>query len=477
MGYVKVIKSILFIAVLNGLAYATIINIPADYGTITEGIAASVNGDTVLVAPGAYLESFSFGGKNILLTSSHGPDTTAIRGRAVIENGEDSTCILRGFYINNPADNASVSCKNSSSPIVEGNIINNHYGYGGGAIFIGMGNNTCIFRYNKIENNSNVAGGGGIEIHSRGARIEKNIIANNISFGYIAMGGGILFTEYGSADISYNIFAYNQAIGNPQAYGNGGGIHFVNRDTEESYSVHITNNTFVGNSASNDYMEAKGGGIFIFQNDRNDSLKIINNIFANNFSSSGLGSGAAVYLPDSFGIYWDYNCIYENAIEGIEFGPHDILFDPLFVDTANTDFHLQARSPCIDTGDPDSPLDPDSTRADIGAFFYDQSTFIDDDNLSITYAFELHQNYPNPFNGQTIISFNLPCPNLVSISIFSITGQLVKKLISGECWGAGNHEIIWDGTNRNNESVSTGIYFYQLNIGGDIKTKTMILIK
>lgn len=47
--------------------------------------------------------------------------------------------------------------------------------------------------------------------------------------------------------------------------------------------------------------------------------------------------------------------------------------DPLFIDFDNGNFHLQAESPCIDAGDPDSPLDPDGTIADMGAFYYDQS--------------------------------------------------------------------------------------------------------
>jgi hypothetical protein len=56
--------------------------------------------------------------------------------------------------------------------------------------------------------------------------------------------------------------------------------------------------------------------------------------------------------------------------------------DPLFADSINSDFHLtwvnfpvpdSTRSPCIDAGDPESPFDPDSTTADMGAFYFDQT--------------------------------------------------------------------------------------------------------
>jgi len=45
--------------------------------------------------------------------------------------------------------------------------------------------------------------------------------------------------------------------------------------------------------------------------------------------------------------------------------------DPLFVDSI-TNFHLQAASPCLDAGDPTSPLDVDGTRADVGAYAFQQ---------------------------------------------------------------------------------------------------------
>lgn len=63
-----------------------------------------------------------------------------------------------------------------------------------------------------------------------------------------------------------------------------------------------------------------------------------------------------------------------NDVDGSECGidPEDITADPLFRDAAAGDYRLGSMSPCIDAGDPSSPLDPDGTRADMGAIVYDQ---------------------------------------------------------------------------------------------------------
>ena len=53
----------------------------------------------------------------------------------------------------------------------------------------------------------------------------------------------------------------------------------------------------------------------------------------------------------------------------------NIFLDPLFV--GSDDFHLTEYSPCIDAGDPASPLDPDGTIADMGAYYFHQTTALD----------------------------------------------------------------------------------------------------
>lgn len=463
------------IILLAQTAYARILHVPDEYPTITEAIEASENGDTVLVAPGEYWESFDFGGKNILLTSSHGPDTTEIHGRIIFEDGEDSTCILRGFSVIGPNFNGNIRCS-GASPIIEGNIIKDNWGMGGAGIVIsGEG----IIRNNIIKNNEDWTDGGGICIGRNGSIITKNVIKGNYSVQYGGYGGGIFL--WGNAYIGYNLFIDNQAIGwVAGAAGEGGGICRWSPNIFQGSKTSIVNNTFVNNVARYNSRQGKGGGIYFYtsDNDTEDSLVIKNNIFAYNSSSTGIGSAAYGRLNDSMYFYWDYNCIYENSIDGFEPGPHDIFLDPLFFDTLNDDFHLLPDSPCIDAGDPDSPLDPDSTRADIGAYYFDQTVHIDNPGEPTgPYKFQLHQNYPNPFNSYTSISYYLPEPGVVSLSIYSITGQLVAELILGETQESGEHRVIWDGRSRNGEFVITGIYFYQLKVGGYKESKALILIK
>jgi hypothetical protein len=54
-------------------------------------------------------------------------------------------------------------------------------------------------------------------------------------------------------------------------------------------------------------------------------------------------------------------------------GEGNINANPYFINAPENILQLQHSSPCIDAGDPTSPLDPDNTRADMGAYYFDQS--------------------------------------------------------------------------------------------------------
>jgi len=88
----------------------------------------------------------------------------------------------------------------------------------------------------------------------------------------------------------------------------------------------------------------------------------------------------------------------------------------------------------------------------------------------------LSQNYPNPFNPTTTISYSLAQPGNVELAVYNIKGQKVKTLVC-EKKEAGQHQVIWDGTNNSHSTVSSGIYFYRLASGKKILNKKMLLLK
>ena len=106
------------------------------------------------------------------------------------------------------------------------------------------------------------------------------------------------------------------------------------------------NNTIVENSSN-----INGGGISVFTG----TVTARNNIIRGNIQAQGGQVVGAI------------NITYSN-IEGGFSGKGNIDVDPLFLDD---NYNLSENSPCIDAGDPNSPLDPDGTRADMGAkMFY-----------------------------------------------------------------------------------------------------------
>ncbi|MEK7727942.1 MAG: Ig-like domain-containing protein, partial [candidate division KSB1 bacterium] len=69
--------------------------------------------------------------------------------------------------------------------------------------------------------------------------------------------------------------------------------------------------------------------------------------------------------------------------------------------------------------------------------------------------FALEQNYPNPFNPSTVISLQLPVAGKVNLSIYNLSGQLVKTLVAGEM-KAGRHNFTWEATNEEGVRVASG---------------------
>jgi hypothetical protein len=89
----------------------------------------------------------------------------------------------------------------------------------------------------------------------------------------------------------------------------------------------------------------------------------------------------------------------------------------------------------------------------------------------LAHGFELNQNHPNPFNPSTTIRYGLPDRLHVTLTVFNTLGQQVTRLENGE-QEAGYHEVKFDGSR-----LSSGVYFYRMEAGSFVQTRTLLLVR
>jgi hypothetical protein len=461
-------KLFTFIALvfLFGNIYAAVRNVPGTYATIQAAINASVNTDTVLVAPGTYMENINFRGKMIVVTSmyyvTNDPATiysTIINGSTpanpdsascvIICSHEDSTTVLQGFAI---TGGSGTRWNDEHGP-------GNFYREGGGILIqysAPIIQNNIIYN-NLITNNNNVVstGGGGMRIGDSYPRLYNNIISGNTG----KYGAGVVF-NFSGCDMKNNIICVNYGS---DSYGAGSGIWTNGSGARPRV---IENNSIVNNSAA-----AGTGGIF-----QSGTTTLRNNIIWGNTPGAQIsGSGATVTYSD---------------VQGGFTGAGNINLDPMFADS---NFYFMSGSPCIDAGDSNAiyndPADTNNpgmalypsmgtVRNDMGAYggplrkiLSNQIIGIHQISSSVPNAYALKQNYPNPFNPKTVISYQLLVNSYAVLTIFDILGKEVAVLVNQK-QQPGSYNVDWDASN-----YPSGIYFYKLEAGNFSQTKKMILIK
>jgi len=93
-----------------------------------------------------------------------------------------------------------------------------------------------------------------------------------------------------------------------------------------------------------------------------------------------------------------------------------------------------------------------------------------DNNLPTN--FTVSQNYPNPFNPSTTIEFAVTERAPITLAIYSITGELITKLINGAEFNTGNYKVSFDASR-----LASGTYIYSINNGVSTISKKMTLLK
>lgn len=234
--------------------------------------------------------------------------------------------IERNTFTNNHARDGAAIFGDWSELRVARNLVSSNALYNSLPLptYMGSGDGALTFRvapYLLLEGNmvqGNIANfGGGICLRSPyAARVQNNLILDNLAWDYSGFGSG----------------------------GQGGGV-YCDLNVNATGSVVIANNTIVGNNAPPTILGHFGGGIALTL--YTNGLLLANNIIASN------SSGIWRYPYLSYQPLLQSNCLnnsnannYVNLAAGL--GDHQV--DPAIVNRRAGDFHLRAASPCIDTG-------------------------------------------------------------------------------------------------------------------------------
>ena len=314
--------------------------------------------------------------------------------------------------------------------------------------------------------------------HLRGNEINGNgndgIVCSGISSGEIS-GNNIhhnsevglnLDEDCNSVEIFGNYLSYNGVhgiyINQSGTPGNPLNIHhnviFRNEyNAIYSYTSYpkIYNNTLTNNLRD---------GIFCYSG----SLNFFSNIVDNN-------EDRGIYIQNASTTI-DYNDVWNNDedYKDCSPGPSDISADPLYEYAGGDNYQITFDSPCKDTGNPSSLYyDPDNTRSDIGALFFNQSSVGPRKPGLLPVNAIILSNYPNPFNSETIIRIELsPLAGEVnSLDVYNALGRLVRTLNIG---GKPIQEVRWDGKDENGADLTAGVYYATVEGGNAVK---MVLLK
>jgi hypothetical protein len=307
-----------------------------------------------------------------------------------------------------------------SAPQVSDFMIRNNNGSGLSLFGNSFGNLFPSFSNGTIYQNQTSGNGGGISVSLDVFATFQNL---DIRFNAAQLGGGV-YAASGNASFNNVIISENSAL-------QGGGIYL------DASGMNIDFSVVSFNTASQ-----HGGGVF----NQNSNLNADRCTFA--YNESGNPGGGFYYdiepVPGnhiSNSIVWQNypdaivsqsaqpSVIYSNVAGGYE-GKGNMDADPLFADPLNNNFQLtwlnfpvvsELTSPCIDSGNPASDLDPDQTIADMGAYYFNQMIIT---NIQTNTQESMITIYPNPASQLFSIQ---GIHDILEINILNLSGQMVRR--------------------------------------------------
>ena len=101
---------------------------------------------------------------------------------------------------------------------------------------------------------------------------------------------------------------------------------------------------------------------------------------------------------------------------------------------------------------------------------------LNEEFYSVPNKFIVMQNFPNPFNPSTTIKYDIQENAPVQVTVYDLMGNTVKNLYNGY-QVSGVKSIDWDATNNTGDLISSGMYFYKVQVGESYEIKRMMYLK
>lgn len=401
---------------LSSAAQAAQIHVPDDHARITDALAAAQPGDIIVVKPGSYSPSANGESFPLLLDT----DDVWLRGAGIGET------ILDAEQTATVIDISAMGARVSFMTITGGDD-----DWGGGIHVLG---GDAEIDHTLVHDNGALVRGSGINVSAGSSPyIHHNVVWQNYDTDLVHNGDphGIQIGGMSFPVVEHNLIGGHDSNG---------------LFSLESSEPTVRNNIFLDNGTPG----VRGRGICHFGD---DNSVIAYNMFWGNAIS-------AIVMPTGMG---NENL---SAVDADAVDPSDGLYgnldmDPLLVDPANFDFHLQALSPAIDAGDPTSPLDFDGTQADIGPFVRGSGTA-----TPPSLGFRIDSAAPNPFLGELTIRYELARSRSVRAELFDLRGRRVRS-VELSTRPAGPHELILNAQDDQGRSLASGVYMFVLSSEGE----------
>lgn len=275
------------------------------------------------------------------------------------------------------------------------------------------------------------------------------------------------------------------SVGNKYVYERSYKYHGGHAGLSPGFTVEVLKDTLLGEKI---FYIAKQSGLFhtsafpfITSSEQDTSLKYLIRSDLNTFGYYNMkgdtifvfDKNLEVAISDSLDELSAFNYNYGEDLFGVPLNEWEITTNGLFNHDLNgvniaEKFGLRSAFNVIGGGSGGFYL----IAAIVGGQVYGDSTQVSNEfENEEPVSFYLSQNYPNPFNPTTSIDVLLPYSSVVLLEVFDVTGKKVAKLFEGKK-NEGAHTFIFDAIN-----LPSGIYFYRLEVNGQVRTRKMALLK